>query len=42
MQKQILGITKPNEIANMIAFLLSDATSTITGTALVIDGGYTL
>jgi NAD(P)-dependent dehydrogenase (short-subunit alcohol dehydrogenase family) len=42
MEKQILGITKPNEIANMIAFLLSDATSTITGTALVIDGGYTL
>ena len=36
-----LGVTKAEEIANTVAFLLSDATRTITGTAIVIDGGYT-
>ena len=40
--KQILGITKSEEIANLVAFLLSDATKTITGTSIIIDGGYTL
>lgn len=34
-----LGPTEPYEVANTIAFLLSDATKTITGTALLIDGG---
>jgi len=34
-----LGLTEPDEIANVIAFLLSDATKTITGTSLLIDGG---
>lgn len=42
VSKSILGITKADEIANLIAFLLSDATQTITGTSIVIDGGYTL
>lgn len=37
-----LGPTEPYEVANTIAFLLSDATRTITGTALLIDGGATL
>lgn len=37
-----LGITKAEEVANVVAFLLSDATKTITGTSIVIDGGYTL
>lgn len=37
-----LGITKAEEVANTVAFLLSDATRTITGTSIVIDGGYTL
>jgi 2-keto-3-deoxy-L-fuconate dehydrogenase len=32
----------PEEIANQIAFLLSDAAATITGAALTTDGGYTL
>ena len=41
-QKQVLGITKAIEVANVVAFLLSDATITITGTSIVIDGGYTL
>lgn len=33
---------KPEEIAEQIAFLLSDAAALITGSVLVIDGGYTL
>lgn len=37
-----LGVTKAEEVANTVAFLLSDATRTITGTSIVIDGGYTL
>jgi 2-keto-3-deoxy-L-fuconate dehydrogenase len=32
----------PDEVASQIAFLLSDAAATITGAALVSDGGYTL
>jgi NAD(P)-dependent dehydrogenase (short-subunit alcohol dehydrogenase family) len=31
---------KPAEVANAIAFLASDAASFITGTSLVVDGGY--
>lgn len=34
-----LGITEPYEVANTILFLLSDATRTITGTSVLIDGG---
>lgn len=34
-----LGPSDPYEVANTIAFLLSDATKTITGTSLLIDGG---
>lgn len=34
-----LGPSDPYEVANTIAFLLSDATKTITGTHLLIDGG---
>lgn len=37
-----LGITEPYEVANLIVFLLSDATKTITGTSILIDGGLTV
>jgi len=33
---------KPEEVANAAVFLLSDATQWITGSSLLIDGGYTL
>ncbi|MGL5871831.1 MAG: SDR family oxidoreductase [Xenococcaceae cyanobacterium] len=32
---------KPEEVANMVVFLCSDAASYITGQALVVDGGFT-
>lgn len=38
-EKQYLGVSEPLEVANVIAFLLSDATKTITGTTILIDGG---
>ena len=36
-----LGQVKATEIAEAVAFLLSDAMKTLTGTTIVIDGGYT-
>jgi|WetSurSiteA1Bulk_404760.scaffolds.fasta_scaffold00362_2 NAD(P)-dependent dehydrogenase (short-subunit alcohol dehydrogenase family) len=42
LRRQILGIIDSAEIANTVAFLLSDATKSITGTSLLLDGGYTL
>ena len=37
-----LGPSSAIEVANVVAFLLSDATKTITGTSIVMDGGYTV
>ena len=37
-----LGIAQPESIANAVAFLLSDASSWITGTSMVVDGGFLL
>lgn len=39
---QPLGLCKAEEVANLVAFLLSDAVKTMTGASLVLDGGNTL
>jgi NAD(P)-dependent dehydrogenase (short-subunit alcohol dehydrogenase family) len=36
-----LGIGAPSDVANAVAFLLADTARWITGTTLVVDGGYT-
>lgn len=41
-KKQLLGPIEPQELANLVSFLLSDQVKTITGTSIVLDGGYTL
>ena len=41
-KKQILGAIEPQELANLVVFLLSDQVKTITGTSILLDGGYTL
>lgn len=42
MRDQFLGLAEPEDIANCIAFLLSNASRMITGQNIVIDGGFTL
>ncbi len=37
-----LGASEPTDVANTIAFLLSDASRMITGQNIVIDGGWTI
>ena len=39
MYRQYLGLGEPADVANMIAFLLSDAARFITGSNIGVDGG---
>ena len=39
VSRQYLGLGEPTDIANMAAYLLSDAAKFITGTAVPVDGG---
>jgi len=40
--QQLLGAISVEEISNLVEFMLSDKVQKITGTNLLIDGGYTL
>jgi len=40
LAKHLLGFGKPSDISNLVKFLLSDQSRWITGTNLIIDGGY--
>lgn len=40
LNRQYLGLSSPQDIANVITFLLSDASKMITGAAVPVDGGY--
>lgn len=40
-ERQFLGAIPPEDVAVSTAYLLSDAARTVTGTTLVIDGGWT-
>ncbi len=39
-KRQILGLGLPEDVASAAAFLLSDAARFITGTSMIVDGGY--
>lgn len=41
MQRQYLGMGEPQDAANAVCFLLSDAARLITGVTLPVDGGFT-
>ena len=38
--KQPLGLGRPEDVASAVVYLLSEASSFITGTELIVDGGY--
>jgi len=38
--QHLLGLPRPEEVGVMAAYLLSGAARVVTGTMLVIDGGY--
>lgn len=40
LSKQILGLTRTEDVANVILFLLSDMSAVITGRLIPADGGY--
>lgn len=39
-KRQVMGVGSPGDVAYAAAFLLSDASRFITGTSMVVDGGY--
>ena len=39
-KRQVLGITEPKEVVNVIQFLLSDSSLAITGRTMYADGGF--
>lgn len=41
-KKHLLGFGEPEDVANLVVFLLSEASRWITGSCVVIDGGYSL
>jgi NAD(P)-dependent dehydrogenase (short-subunit alcohol dehydrogenase family) len=40
LKRQYLGLAEPEDVANVIAFLISDISKFITGTSVPVDGGY--
>lgn len=40
IDKHLLGVGEPVDVANAACFLLSDAAKWITGTSMIVDGGY--
>ena len=41
-KKHLLGLGEPEDVANSICFLLSNAARWITGASIILDGGYSL
>ncbi|MEN6314690.1 MAG: SDR family oxidoreductase [Clostridiaceae bacterium] len=39
-KRQIMGLGKPEDVAYAAAYLLSDASGFVTGTSMIVDGGY--
>lgn len=39
-KRQIMGLGEPQDVSGAAAFLLSDAAKFITGTSMIVDGGY--
>lgn len=40
-RRHLLGFGQPSDIANAVLYLMSDASAWVTGSTMVIDGGYT-
>ena len=42
LAKQLLGVIESEEIVSLVGYLISDKSKSITGTNILLDGGYTL
>ena len=40
VKKHPLGLGKPEDVANAVVYLLSDAAKWVTGSVMTVDGGY--